>query len=71
MWAPSFSHNAHEILYVLRGSGCIQVASYDGRNVLDQHIQEGALILIPQFYPSLIVADIEGLEWVSILTSDM
>lgn len=70
MCAPAFVRNAHQLLYVSRGSGRIQVASGDGETVFDEEVQEGTVLVIPQFFPSLKIAGNEGMEWINLLTSD-
>ena len=69
MVAPGFSSNAHQLIYVIRGSGRIQVSNGDGRRVFDEEVSRGSFILIPQFFPSMKVAGNEGLEMAGFVTS--
>ena len=69
MVAPGFSTNAHQLIYVTRGSGRIQVSNGDGRRVFNEEVHRGSFILVPQFFPLIKVAGEEGLEMVSFLTS--
>ena len=69
MVAPGFSSNAHQLIYVIRGSGRIQVSNGDGRRVFDEEVRRGSFILIPQFFPFIKLAGDEGLEMVAFLTS--
>jgi len=70
MCAPAFVRNAHQLLYIIRGGGRIQVASGDGQTVYDEQVREGTVIVIPQFFPSLKIAGNQGMEWINLLTSD-
>ncbi|KAH7404535.1 hypothetical protein KP509_15G030600 [Ceratopteris richardii] len=69
MTAPCFVPNAHQIIYITRGSGRVQVASGDGTTVFDDEVREGSVLAIPQFFPSLKVAGGEGLEYINVLSS--
>ena len=69
MVAPGFSTNAHQLIYITRGSGRIQVSNGDGRRVFDEEVSRGSFILIPQFFPSMKMAGNEGLEMVGFVTS--
>ncbi|KAH6555024.1 hypothetical protein KP509_1Z288100 [Ceratopteris richardii] len=67
--APSFVGNANQLIYIRQGSGRIQVTSGDGESVFDEDVQEGTMLVIPKFFPSLKLAGENGLEYVCLLSS--
>ncbi|KAF5950660.1 hypothetical protein HYC85_012653 [Camellia sinensis] len=68
--APHWNVNAHSIIYIIRGSGRIQVAGNAGRSMFDGQVQEGQLIVIPQNFALLKKASSQGLEWIAFKTND-
>ncbi|KAL9252578.1 13S globulin seed storage protein 3-like protein [Drosera capensis] len=70
IFAPHWTINAHTILYVTRGRGRVQVVGDNGRLVLNQEVQEGQLLVIPQNFVMTEKESEEGLEWVAFKTSD-
>ncbi|KAH6556791.1 hypothetical protein KP509_1Z155400 [Ceratopteris richardii] len=67
--APSFVRNANQLIYITQGGGRIQVTSGDGESVFDEDVQEGTVLVIPKFFPSLKLAGENGLEYVCLLSS--
>ena len=68
--APHWNVNAHSIIYIIRGSGRIQVAGNAGRSMFDGQVQEGQLIVIPQNFALIKKAGSQGLEWIAFKTND-
>ncbi|KAL6970572.1 hypothetical protein U1Q18_030268 [Sarracenia purpurea var. burkii] len=67
--APHWNVNAHSIIYVIRGSGRLQVVGNFGNTVFDGRVQEGQLIAVPQNFAVVKKASEEGLEWVAFKTN--
>ncbi|XP_047320986.1 11S globulin seed storage protein Ana o 2.0101-like [Impatiens glandulifera] len=70
MAAPHWTLNAHNIIYILRGSGRIQVVGHSNRAVFNGEVRQGQLLVVPQNYAEVKLAGSEGLEWVSFKTND-
>lgn len=71
MYVPSWRMNAHDIMYVTRGQGRIEVVGDEGRNVFNGPVRAGQFIVIPQFHAVIKQAGDEGLEWITFTTSDI
>ncbi|XP_020579616.1 glutelin type-A 1-like [Phalaenopsis equestris] len=70
MCSPGFScDSAYQVTYVLRGSGRVQVVGIDGKRVLETRIEAGYLFIVPRFFVVSKIADAEGMEWFSIITT--
>ncbi|MCO5551588.1 hypothetical protein L7F22_005093 [Adiantum nelumboides] len=67
--APLYFSNANQIVYIIHGSGRVEVASNDGENILDKIISPGTILTIPKFSPSVKVAGDAGLSFLTFLTS--
>ncbi|XP_047306474.1 11S globulin seed storage protein Ana o 2.0101-like [Impatiens glandulifera] len=70
MAAPHWTLNAHNIIYILRGTGRIQVVGHSNRAVFNGEVRQGQLLVVPQNYAEVKLAGNEGLEWVSFKTND-
>ncbi|KAL7215491.1 hypothetical protein ACSBR1_027623 [Camellia fascicularis] len=70
MFAPHWNMNAHSIMYVIRGSGRIQIVGNSNRPVFDGQVRQGQLLIIPQNFAIVKQAGDEGLEWISVKTND-
>lgn len=68
--APLWNTNAHNVIYIIRGSGRIQVVGNRGKSVFDDQVREGQLIVVPQNFAVVKKAGNEGLEWVGFRTND-
>lgn len=70
MVLPKYNMNANEILYCTAGQGRIQVVNDNGQNVLDQQVQKGQLVVIPQGF-AYVVQSQQGnnFEWISFKTN--
>ncbi|KAJ4978072.1 hypothetical protein NE237_008852 [Protea cynaroides] len=70
MCSPGFScDSALQVTYVIRGSGRVQVVGVDGRRVLETTLKAGCLFIVPRFFVVSKIADNDGLEWFSIITT--
>ncbi|KAF3570360.1 hypothetical protein F2Q69_00060459 [Brassica cretica] len=68
MVLPKYNMNANEILYCTRGQARIQVVNDNGQNVLDQQVQKGQLVVIPQGF-AYVVQSQNNFEWISFKTN--
>ncbi|RDX95832.1 Glutelin type-A 1, partial [Mucuna pruriens] len=57
------------VTYIVRGSGRAQVVGVDGRKVLETTVKAGNLFIVPRFFVVSKIADPDGLEWFSIITT--
>uniref|UniRef100_A0A803KTH4 Cupin type-1 domain-containing protein n=1 Tax=Chenopodium quinoa TaxID=63459 RepID=A0A803KTH4_CHEQI len=70
MCSPGFScDSALQVTYIVRGSGRVQVVGVDGKRVLDTTVKAGNLFIVPRFFVVSKIADDEGLEWFSIIST--
>lgn len=70
MCSPGFScDSALQVTYVVRGSGRVQVVGVDGRRVLETTLKAGNLFIVPRFFVVSKIADPEGMEWFSIIST--
>lgn len=70
MCSPGFScDSALQVTYIVRGSGRVQVVGPDGRRALDTTLKAGNLFIVPRFYVVSKIADPDGMEWFSIITT--
>lgn len=70
MCSPGFScDSALQVTYIVRGSGRVQVVGQDGKRVLETHIKGGNLFIVPRFFVVSKIADPDGMEWFSIITT--
>ena len=58
-----------QVTYIVRGSGRAQVVGADGRRVLETTVKAGNLFIVPRFFVVSKIADSDGLEWFSIITT--
>ncbi|XP_059283544.1 11S globulin seed storage protein 1-like [Lycium ferocissimum] len=68
--APHWNTNAHSIIYIIRGSGRIQVVGNAGRSVFNDEVRRGQLIVVPQNFAIVKRAGEEGLEYIAFKTND-
>nr|CAA64762.1 legumin-like protein [Asarum europaeum] len=71
MFAPHWSVNAHNIFYVTRGSAQVQAVGSNGNTVFNGRVNEGDLVVVPQYFAMMKRADSNGFEWVSFKTSPL
>ncbi|PSR98819.1 11S globulin delta chain like [Actinidia chinensis var. chinensis] len=71
MVAPHWNQNAHSIMYIIRGSGRVQIVGNSNRPAFDGEVRQGQLLVIPQNFAVVKLAGDQGLEWISIKTNDL
>lgn len=70
MCSPGFScDSALQVTYIVRGSGRVQVVGVDGKRVLETTLKAGDLFIVPRFFVVSKIADNDGMEWFSIITT--
>ncbi|KAK1264364.1 hypothetical protein QJS04_geneDACA011178 [Acorus gramineus] len=70
MCSPGFSvDSAYQVTYVIRGSGRVQIVGIDGKRVLETRLKAGCLFIVPRFFVVSKIADADGMEWFSIITT--
>ncbi|KAI3772990.1 hypothetical protein L6452_04186 [Arctium lappa] len=69
LFSPYWPVNNHVILYVLRGDARIQTVSNSGQTVMDQQVNRGDIVVVPQFFATTARAGQSGFEWVAFKTS--
>ncbi|GAB4824355.1 hypothetical protein Ancab_007243 [Ancistrocladus abbreviatus] len=70
MCSPGFScDSALQVTFIVRGSGRVQVVGVDGRRVLETTVKAGNLFIVPRFFVVSKIADADGMEWFSIITT--
>ncbi|XP_057777325.1 11S globulin seed storage protein Ana o 2.0101-like [Salvia miltiorrhiza] len=70
MCSPGFScDSALQVTYIVRGSGRVQVVGVDGKRVLETTIKAGDLFIVPRFFVVSKIANDEGMDWFSIITT--
>ncbi|XP_028775497.1 cocosin 1-like [Neltuma alba] len=70
MKAPAYLTNpAIQLIYVVRGSGKIEIVGFNGKLVLDSKVEAGHLLLVPKFFVTAQIAGEDGMEFYSILTT--
>ncbi|XP_050203270.1 glutelin type-D 1-like [Mercurialis annua] len=70
MFSPGFScDSALRVTYIVRGSGRVQVVGADGRKVLETDLNAGCLFIVPRFFIVSKIANPEGMEWLSVITT--
>ncbi|KAJ8642307.1 hypothetical protein MRB53_019001 [Persea americana] len=70
MCSPGFSSDsAYQVTYIVRGSGRVQVVGINGHQVLETRLKAGCLFIVPRFFVVSKIADEDGMEWFSIITT--
>lgn len=70
LFAPMYTADASfQLIYITKGSGSIQIGGLNGKNVLEAKVQSGQLLVVPKFFPAAKIADADGLEYFSVVTS--
>uniref|UniRef100_A0A1D1ZBD9 Glutelin type-A 2 n=1 Tax=Anthurium amnicola TaxID=1678845 RepID=A0A1D1ZBD9_9ARAE len=70
MCSPGFScDSAFQVTYVTKGSGRAQVVGVDGKRVLETRVKAGSLFIVPRFFVVSKIADADGMQWFSIVTT--
>ncbi|XP_052192046.1 cocosin 1-like [Diospyros lotus] len=62
--------SAVQVIYIVKGSGRVQLVGINGKLELDAQVKAGDLLVIPPFYAAMEIADQEqGVECLSVITS--
>ncbi|KAI3715707.1 hypothetical protein L6452_22693 [Arctium lappa] len=70
MLAPSYvADGTGRVIYVAKGSGRIRVVGKGGKPSFDDGVEEGELIVLPQFLATAVIADEGGMELFSVINS--
>ncbi|RZC75628.1 hypothetical protein C5167_051111 [Papaver somniferum] len=70
MCSPGFScDSAYQVTYIVRGSGRAQIVGIDGKRKMEIRVKAGNLFIVPRFFAVSKIADGEGMEWFSIITT--
>lgn len=70
MLTPGYTaDSSYEIGYVVSGSAQIQIVGLNGQLALDDKVAAGHVFVLPKFFVGSLIADTEGLEFVSTVTS--
>ncbi|KAK4481582.1 hypothetical protein RD792_012484 [Penstemon davidsonii] len=70
MCSPGFScDSALQVTYIARGSGRVQVVGADGKRLLETTLKAGNLFIVPRFCVVSKIANPEGMDWFSIITT--
>ncbi|KAA8545522.1 hypothetical protein F0562_020306 [Nyssa sinensis] len=70
MCSPMYTTDSEvQLTYIVKGSGKIQIVGINGERVLDTKVQAGQLFVVPKFFMAATIADAEGMEYCSVITS--
>jgi Cupin len=69
MITPYWHMNCHSLMYVTSGQGRVQIINHRGHTVFDGTLHHGQIVLIPQNYAVLKMAEREMFQWVSFNTN--
>ncbi|XP_054776432.1 glutelin type-A 2-like [Prosopis cineraria] len=58
---------AVQLIYVASGSGKFEIVGFDGKMLLDSHVEAGQLLVVPKFFVVAQIAGEDGMECYSIL----
>ncbi|KAL2254344.1 UNVERIFIED_CONTAM: 13S globulin seed storage protein 1 [Sesamum indicum] len=60
---------SHQIIYVTKGSGRIQIVGLNGNQVLDARVQKDHALVVPKFFAATQLAGEHGMEYFCVFTS--
>ncbi|KAL2537025.1 RmlC-like cupins superfamily protein [Forsythia ovata] len=70
VFGPVFiKDSSFQMIYVIRGSGRIQIVGGNGKLALDSEMEAGQLFVVPKFFVAVQIADAQGMECFSVVTS--
>lgn len=70
LMGPFWVLNAHSIMYPTDGEARVQIVNNQGKQVFDERLQKGELVLLPQNFAVMIQAGNQGFQWVAFKTND-
>ncbi|PIN06219.1 hypothetical protein CDL12_21232 [Handroanthus impetiginosus] len=66
---PSYSTDGSRIIYVVKGSGRVQIVGLNGTRVLDSSVHKDQLFVVPKYFVVALLTNEDGLELLSVTTS--
>ncbi|XP_062113029.1 cocosin 1-like [Humulus lupulus] len=60
-----------KMIYVVSGSGRVQIVGINGKRVLDAEVEAGHLVVVPRFFVVAAIAGEQGLVCLSVITSSL
>ncbi|PIN06218.1 hypothetical protein CDL12_21231 [Handroanthus impetiginosus] len=67
---PSYSTDgSFRIIYVIKGSGRVQIVGLNGTRVLDSNVQKDQLFVVPKYFAVALLTNEDGLELFCVTTS--
>ncbi|XP_058187767.1 12S seed storage globulin 2-like isoform X1 [Rhododendron vialii] len=69
VFQPVYVTDSVQVAYVIRGSGRVQFAGANGEKLLDATVKAGELFVVPRFVVAIEIADAQGMEYLSVITS--
>lgn len=70
MLSPTYvADGSAQAIYVAKGSGLIRVVGNEGKQTFDGQVEEGELLILPQFFAASVIANEGGIELFSVITS--
>lgn len=67
--SPHWTMNGHCIMYVIRGDAQVEAVNHNGQTVMNDRVNEGDMVVVPQFFGSTIKAGSNGFEFVAVKTT--
>ncbi|XP_078446808.1 cocosin 1-like [Wolffia australiana] len=68
--APLWHINAHSVLYVIRGTGRVQISGAGEKLLFDGTVRRGQMLVVPQGHAVVKRAEEDEFEWVAFKTND-
>lgn len=70
MTGPTYTaDSSNEIVYVVKGSGNVEVVGIDGKRSMEGVVKEGEVIVVPKSFTVAAVAGEDGMECFTVITS--
>lgn len=69
VFQPVYVTDSVQVAYVIKGSGRVQFAGANGEKLLDATVKAGELFAVPRFVVAIEIADAQGMEYLSVVTS--
>lgn len=67
---PSYTTDgSHRVIYVLKGSGRVQIVGLNGARALDSDVKEGQLFVVPRYFTAAQLAGDDGMDFFYVSTS--
>ncbi|KAH7835540.1 hypothetical protein Vadar_027077 [Vaccinium darrowii] len=69
VFQPIYATDSVQVTYIVKGSGRVQFTGTNGEILLNATVQAGELFVVPPFLVAIGIADGEGIDYVSVITS--